>query len=101
VPRKNAKALAARLALAKAELEAANPATLDVPLTDKEKRPTTSAGFWADYAELHPFVRAWLEADELAKLLQFEVAPVLHEAANAARPPALHHDGAQRPHLLR
>ena len=101
VPRKNAKALAARLALAKAELEAANPATLDVPLTDKEKRPTTSAGFWADYAELHPFVRAWLEADELAKLLQFEVAAVLHEAANAARPPALHHDGAQRPHLLR
>jgi hypothetical protein len=71
-PSRSRKALGARLATIREEIEAANHGVrLRVPLTAKKNEPTTSTEFWADYKELHPFLAAWTEAEELAKLLQF------------------------------
>jgi hypothetical protein len=71
-PSRSNKVLLARLATIKAEIETANPGvTLRVPLTTKKKEPTTSTEFWSEYVQLHPFLADWIEAEELAKLLQF------------------------------
>jgi DNA adenine methylase len=42
-----------------------------IPRTCKAGRLSTSTAHWAEYADKHPFVREWLEVEELAKLLQF------------------------------
>jgi hypothetical protein len=70
-PSRSNKALVARLAAVKEEVEAANGVTLSVPLTAKKQEPTASTEFWGDHKELHPFLSSWVESEELAKLLQF------------------------------
>jgi DNA polymerase I-like protein with 3'-5' exonuclease and polymerase domains len=70
-PSKSKRALLSRLGAVKEEVEAANGVTLNVPLTGKTKEPTTSTDFWAEYKDLHPFLAAWVEVEESAKLLQF------------------------------
>jgi hypothetical protein len=71
-PSRSDKVLFVRLATIKDEIEAANPGvSLRVPLTAKKKEPKTSTKFWGEYKEYHPFLAAWVEAEELAKLLQF------------------------------
>jgi DNA polymerase I-like protein with 3'-5' exonuclease and polymerase domains len=70
-PSKSAKALGNQLARVREELREQAGVEPNVPLTGKTKKPTTSTKFWAEYAEQHPFLRAWVEAEELAKLLQF------------------------------
>jgi DNA polymerase I-like protein with 3'-5' exonuclease and polymerase domains len=71
-PSKHKDVLLARLATIQEEIETANPGvTLRVPRTEKRKEPTTSLDFWCEYAQLHPFLAAWIEVEGLAKLLQF------------------------------
>jgi hypothetical protein len=71
-PSKSKKALLARLATIKDEIETANPgASLRVPLTPKRRELKTSTEVWSEYVQLHPFLTAWIETEELAKLLQF------------------------------
>jgi hypothetical protein len=42
-----------------------------IPLTKKTGKLSTSTEHWGECADRHPFLRQWLEAEELAKLLQF------------------------------
>jgi hypothetical protein len=44
---------------------------LNVPRTRKTGRLSTSKKNWQEYKDHHPFLRHWLEVEELAKLLQF------------------------------
>jgi DNA polymerase I-like protein with 3'-5' exonuclease and polymerase domains len=42
-----------------------------IPQTKKTRKPSASTEAWAEYTDHHPFLRAWVEAEESAKLLQF------------------------------
>jgi DNA adenine methylase len=71
-PSKSKKVLLARLTTIKDEIEAANPgASLRVELTPKRRELKVATEVWSEHVQLHPFLTAWMEAEELAKLLQF------------------------------
>jgi DNA adenine methylase len=70
--KKSNKALYARLTTVKEEIEAHNPITLRVPTT-KTGQIQTTADFWDEYKDLHPFVAAWRDVEDAAKLRQFFV----------------------------
>jgi hypothetical protein len=70
-PSRSVKALDAQLLKVREEIFAGEGVLVSVPLTKKAKLPSRSAKFWSEYAELHPFLSAWVEAEEAAKLLQF------------------------------
>jgi hypothetical protein len=44
---------------------------LKIPLTTKGRELSTSKKVWQEYQDHHPFLRHWIEVEELAKLLQF------------------------------
>jgi site-specific DNA-methyltransferase (adenine-specific) len=70
-PSKNTKALAAQLEGIAEEIKQARGVGPSIPLTNKTRRLSTSRQHWEEYADHHPFLRHWMEAEELAKLLQF------------------------------
>jgi DNA adenine methylase len=70
-PSKNAKSLAAQLECIAEEIKGAAGVGPSIPLTNKTRRLSTSRQHWEEYADHHPFLRHWMEAEELAKLLQF------------------------------
>src|SRR5262249_26156534 len=49
----------------------------NIPLTRKTRRPSTAAAVWEEDRDHHPFLDAWLQAEEVAKLLQV-VPPLRH-----------------------
>jgi hypothetical protein len=70
-PSRSNKALAEQLEKVAAELKQESGVALSVPLTKKARKPSTSTKFWEEYADHHPFLRSWIAAEELAKMLQF------------------------------
>lgn len=44
---------------------------IDVPLTEKSKKPTTARKFWSQFPDIHPFIDNWTKLDETTKLTQF------------------------------
>src|SRR5262249_24227277 len=70
-PSKSNKVLDAKLADVKETIFAENGIVVRVPLTKKTRLPSRSAREWSEYAEYHPFLSAWFEAEELLKMLQF------------------------------
>jgi DNA adenine methylase len=70
-PSRSNKALDAQLVKVKEELREQAGVAVSVPLTKKAKLPSRSAKFWAEYKDLHPFLAAWVEVEETAKLRQF------------------------------
>jgi hypothetical protein len=70
-PARSNKALDEQLAKVREEIRTQAGVTVSVPLTKKARLPSRSAKFWAEYAELHPFLAAWIEAEAVTKLLQF------------------------------
>src|SRR5262249_29996722 len=63
-------ALRALLAHIKTEAERENEYVLKIPST-KSGKLSRSVRVWADYAQLHPFLGHWIQAQGMAKLLQF------------------------------
>jgi DNA polymerase I-like protein with 3'-5' exonuclease and polymerase domains len=70
-PSRSNTALAGQLALAADAIEEQTGETPDVPRTAKTRKPSTSSKFWAEYVDHDPFLRAWVQAEGLAKELQF------------------------------
>jgi hypothetical protein len=70
-PSRSHAALDGQLAAVAEEIRQATGAAPKVPLTPRSNKPTRSTKVWAEYAQLHPFLAAWVEAEELARLLQF------------------------------
>jgi hypothetical protein len=70
-PSRSNAALEEQLALAAEAVRRETGEAPSVPLTKKTKKPTTSVKVWSEYAEHHPFLRCWAQAEGLAKELQF------------------------------
>jgi hypothetical protein len=70
-PSRSNKALVEQLEAAAERIKQETGVVLSVPLTKKARKPSTSTRYWEEYAELHPFLGSWVEAEELAKQLQF------------------------------
>jgi DNA polymerase I-like protein with 3'-5' exonuclease and polymerase domains len=70
-PSKSTAALAARLQHVAEELKRESRLELTVPTTPRTGKPSTARKYWQEYADHHPFLRRWVEVEELAKLLQF------------------------------
>jgi DNA polymerase I-like protein with 3'-5' exonuclease and polymerase domains len=70
-PSKSKGVLVAQLQQVAHELKEESGVELPIPLTQKSGQLSASTRFWGEYQEQHPFLRHWIEAEELAKLLQF------------------------------
>jgi hypothetical protein len=70
-PSRSNKALVEQLETVAGQIKQETGVVLSVPLTGKTRKPSTSTRYWEEYAELHPFLGSWVEAEELAKQLQF------------------------------
>jgi hypothetical protein len=64
--------LRAQLARIKEEIDRETGTPLKIPHT--KKGISRSAKVWSDYTHLHPFLRHWIKAQSLVKLLQFFTA---------------------------
>lgn len=70
-PSKDNKALRAQLAKVVDEVREGSGVELSIPLTPKSQELSTSRKLWDEYREYHSFLQHWINAEELAKLLQF------------------------------
>lgn len=70
-PSKSTDALVAQLQNVVTEVLQDAGVELSIPLTRKTARLSISKKVWQEYQDYHPFLSAWIEAEELAKLLQF------------------------------
>jgi DNA polymerase I-like protein with 3'-5' exonuclease and polymerase domains len=70
-PSKNDTALRAQLAAVKEEILQESGIEPSIPLTKKTRELSSARKIWEEYQDHHPFLKTWLEAEELAKLLQF------------------------------
>jgi hypothetical protein len=70
-PSRSNKVLVEQLETLAEQIKQETGVVLSVPLTAKTRKPSTSNRYWEEYAELHPFLGSWVEAEELAKQLQF------------------------------
>jgi DNA polymerase I-like protein with 3'-5' exonuclease and polymerase domains len=70
VPSKSNAALVAKLQQVAEGLRQAGT-DLSIPVTPKARKASIATEFWAEYADLDPFLRNWVEVEELAKMVQF------------------------------
>jgi hypothetical protein len=70
-PSKSKKALMEKLTGLVGQIKEETGNEPSIPRTAKSRELSTSVRVWAEYADHDPFLRSWIETEELAKLLQF------------------------------
>jgi DNA polymerase I-like protein with 3'-5' exonuclease and polymerase domains len=80
-PSKYNAVLVAQLETILEEVRQESGVTLNIPLTKKTRKLSTSRKVWEEYQDHHPFLTHWIAVEELVKLLQF-FASLQHESVH-------------------